>query len=55
MNVLAWIIFITSILGLIGCLIAAIGSKDIEQRLINFFRAIRQVIIIIFTFYYIFM
>lgn len=32
MNVLAWIIFITSILGLIGCLIATIGSKDIEQK-----------------------
>lgn len=55
MNVLAWILFITSILGAIVCLIDAIGSKDVYERLVNFFRAVKQVLIIIFTFYYIFM
>ena len=55
MNVLAWIIFITSILGVIVYLIATIGSKDVYQRLVNFFRVVKQVLIIIFTFHYIFM
>lgn len=55
MNVLAWILFITSILGVVASLIATIGSKDVDLRIINFFRMVKQVLIIVFTFYYIFM